>query len=78
MKLGRILEYLKIGDDVGHKWLHVAGNDGNYTLRAVLPECVACQFERQTGEGNSEGQRRIERIKHINLGYIPRYSEKWG
>jgi hypothetical protein len=34
-KLGRILDHFKTGEDVAQKWLHIAGNDANYTLRAV-------------------------------------------
>jgi hypothetical protein len=60
-KLGRILDHFKIGEDVGQEWLHIAGNDANYTLRAV-PLIAARQFDIHTGE-DLLCQRRVERLK---------------
>ncbi len=63
------MERLKIGEEVGQKWLHIAGNDANYTLRALLLS-AACQFELDT-EVEGEYLERLETIKKVALGNIP-------
>jgi hypothetical protein len=73
LKLGTVLEHLKIGDS-RHRWLHCGGNDANWTLRAVLLSAVN-YFESDT-EGNMINQERAEKIRQIVLGNIPKKTRK--
>jgi hypothetical protein len=69
MKLGTLLERLKIGEDVSQKWLHSAGNDANYTLRAVLLSTISQDLDIKADDVVYQG--RVEKIKQVALGNIP-------
>jgi hypothetical protein len=65
--LGTTLMDLEIGKEVKRE-LHCAGNDANYTLRAVLL-CTVHNFlkdKNETGDGQM-----VERVREVALGGIP-------
>lgn len=69
IKLRTVLDDLKIGTSIRGRWLHVAGNDANFTLRAVLLSAI-----RHTDVLENQGRLTrdmVDRVRAIALDHVP-------
>lgn len=69
IKLRTVLDDLGIGTFVRERWLHVAGNDANFTLRAILLSAI-----RHTDLPKIEGhlnKKMVKVVQTIGLDNVP-------